>query len=259
MQMTNKTVLITGGNSGIGLATARMMVKEGARVAITGRDRGKLDATARELGSVVTIQADLDQPNSHAEVAAEVKSEFGTLDVLFANAGISGPTPLGKTAWETFDAIVRTNLAGVFFTVQAVLPLMVRGSVIVLNGSIQRHLGSPGAAAYAASKGGISSMAKVFAAELAPAGIRVNTVVPGATETPIWTRGARANIPIEESMHAVSKSNPMGRIAKPEEVARAVLFLASDASSAMTAAEIVVDGGTTGAPYGAPVYRRSQS
>jgi len=256
MQMINKTVLITGGNSGIGLATARMMLKEGAKVAITGRDLEKLSAAARELGSVVAIQADLDRPDSHAAVAAEVRSKFGGLDVLFANAGISGPTPLGKTSWETFDAIVRTNLAGVFFTVQAVLPLMARGGAIVLNGSIQRQLGSPGAAAYAASKGGVSSMAKVFAAELAPSGIRVNTVVPGATETPIWTRGARANIPIEESMHAVNKSNPMGRIAKPEEVARAVLFLASDASSALTAAEIVVDGGTTGAPYGAPIYRR---
>lgn len=257
MLLHNKSVLITGGNSGIGFATARMMIAQGARVAITGRDQGKLTAAAAELGSVIAINADLDEPGSINAAMEAVKIGFGSLDVLFANAGISGPTPLGTTTQATFEAILRTNLTGVFLTVQAALSLMSSGGNIILNGSVMRQMGNPGAAAYAATKGGITAMAKVFASELAPRGIRVNTVIPGATNTPIWTRGARANIPVEETMQAIGRSIPIGRMATPEEVAHAVVFLASEGSAGMTAAEIVVDGGTIGAPYGAPAYRKA--
>jgi len=145
----------------------------------------------------------------------------------------------------------------VFLTVQSVLPLMSEGGAIILNGSVMRQMGNPGASAYSASKGAVTAMAKVFASELAPRGIRVNSVIPGATRTPIWTTGARANIPIDQTLHAINRSIPIGRIAEPEEIAEAVLFLASDASRGMTAAEIVIDGGTIGAPYGAPAYRKS--
>ena len=257
MLLENKSVLITGGSSGIGLATARMMIAQGAKVAITGRDQAKLDAVAAELGSVVAIQGDLDDPAAIESTVEAVKIAFGSLDVLFANAGVSGPTPLGSTTLQMFEAIVRTNLTSVFFTVQAVLPLMSAGGAIILNGSVMRQMGNPGAAAYSATKGGITAMAKVFASELAPRGIRVNTVIPGATDTPIWTRGARANVPKAETMQAINRSIPIGRVAQPEEVAHAVLFLASEGSSGMTAAEIVVDGGTIGAPYGAPAYRKA--
>ena len=257
MLMQNKSVLITGGSSGIGLATARMMIAQGARVAITGRDQAKLDATAAELGSVVAIQGDLDDPAAIDSTIEAVKSAFGALDVLFANAGISGPTPLGSTTLTMFESILRTNLTSVFLTIQAALPLMSAGGSIILNGSVMRQMGNPGAAAYAATKGGITAMAKVFASELAPRGIRVNTVIPGATDTPIWTRGARANVPKAETMQAINRSIPIGRVAQPEEIAHAVLFLASEGSSGMTAAEIVVDGGTIGAPYGAPAYRKT--
>jgi NAD(P)-dependent dehydrogenase (short-subunit alcohol dehydrogenase family) len=257
MRFTNKTALITGGNSGIGFAAARLMIAEGARVAITGRDRAKLDAAAAELGeNALAIQADLDDPAAIDAVFKQVGEAFGTLDIVFANAGISGPTPLGGTTAAAFEAILRTNLTAVFLTVQGALPLMQAGGAIVLNGSVMRELGSPGSAAYSATKAGVTGMAKVFASELVERGIRVNTVIPGGTRTSIWTRGARAGSTIEATESALSPSIPMERLATPEEVAEAALFLASDAASGMTAAEIVVDGGTTGAPFGAPAFRK---
>ncbi|KFE47157.1 SDR family NAD(P)-dependent oxidoreductase [Pseudomonas syringae] len=256
MELTGKSVLITGGNSGIGLATARLLLEKGARVAITGRDQAKLDTALAELGGdVLGIQADLNNPAEIDAVVKAIGERFGTLDVVFANAGISGPTPLGSTTLEAFEGIVRTNLTAVFFTVQGVLPLLKEGSSVILNGSVMRELGSPGSAAYSASKGAITSMAKVFASELAPKGIRVNSVIPGATRTPIWSRGARSGATVDAVEKAMSPRIPMGRFAEADEFAQAVAFLASDASSGMTGAEIVVDGGTTGAPWGIPLFR----
>jgi len=256
MELQGKTALVTGGNSGIGLATARLLLAQGARVAITGRDRAKLDEAVAELGGgVLGLQADLNAPGAPEEVARRVGEAFGTLDIVFANAGISGPTPLGSTTVEAFEAIVRTNLVSVFFTVQAVLPLLRDGSAIVLNGSVMRQLAMPGTAAYSATKAAITGMAKVFAAELAPRGIRVNTVIPGATRTPIWTRGARAGATVDATEKLIAPRIPMGRFAEADEVANAVVFLASPRASGMTAAEIVVDGGAIGAPSGAPLFR----
>lgn len=256
MELNGKTVLITGGNSGIGLATARLMLEKGARVAITGRDQAKLDGAVAELGGdVLGIQADVNDLSGIEAVVKAISERFKTLDVVFANAGISGPTPLGNTTLEAFEAIVRTNLTSVFFTVQGVLPLLREGSSVILNGSVMRELGSPGSAAYSATKGAITSMAKVFASELAPKGIRVNTVIPGATRTPIWSRGARAGSTVDTIEKAMSPRIPMGRFAEAEELAQAVTFLASDSSSGMTGAEIVVDGGSTGAPWGIPLFR----
>ena len=256
MELQGKTALITGGNSGIGLATARLMLAQGARVAITGRDRAKLDESVAELGdNVLAIQADLNDPEGLAEVARAVGHAFGTLDIVFANAGISGSTPLGSTTLEAFQNVLNTNLTSVFFTLQAVLPLLVDGSAIVLNGSVMRELGAAGSAAYSATKAGVTSMAKVFATELAPRGIRVNTVIPGATRTPIWTRGARAGATLDATESFLAPRIPMGRLAEAEEVANAVLFLASPRASGITAAEIVVDGGTTGTPWGSPMFR----
>jgi NAD(P)-dependent dehydrogenase (short-subunit alcohol dehydrogenase family) len=256
MTVKGKTVLITGGNSGIGLATARLFLENGARVAITGRDQAKLDAAAAELGhDVLAIRADVTHLADIDEVVKQVKEAFGTLDVVFANAGISGATPLGNTTLEAFEAIVRTNLTAVFFTVQGVLPLLTQGSSVILNGSVMRELGSPGSSAYSATKGAITSMAKVFASELAPQGIRVNTVIPGGTRTPIWTRGSRAGATVDATEKAMAPRIPLGRFSDPEELAQAVMFLASNASSGMTAAEIVVDGGNTGAPWGIPLFR----
>ena len=256
MTLKDKTVLITGGNSGIGYTTARLMMAQGARVAITGRDGAKLDIAAAELGgNVLAIQADLTVPGDIDRVVQAVAASFGKLDILFANAGVSGATPLGSTTMEAFETIVRTNLTSVFFTVQSILPLLVEGSSIVLNGSVMRELGSPGSSAYAATKAGITAMAKVLASELAPRGIRINTVIPGATRTPIWTRGPRKGNTIEATEQAIAPRIALGRFNETEEIAQAVIFLASDLSSGMTAAEIVVDGGSIGAPWGAPIFR----
>jgi NAD(P)-dependent dehydrogenase (short-subunit alcohol dehydrogenase family) len=256
MRFTDKTALITGGNSGIGFATAKLLITEGARVAITGRDRAKLDEAVAELGvNALGIQADLDHPTAIESVIKQVGDAYGSLDIVFANAGISGPTPLGSTTAAAFEAILRTNLTGVFLTVQAALPLMSSGGSIVLNGSVMRELGRAGTAAYSASKAGITGMAKVFAGELVQRGIRVNTVIPGGTRTPIWTRGARVGATIDGTEEALSPAIPMGRFAAAEEVAEAVAFLASNGASGITAAEIVVDGGTIGAPWSAPVLR----
>lgn len=257
MRFENKTALVTGGNSGIGLVVAKKLLAEGARVAITGRDRQKLDAAVEELGhGVLGIQADFDDPAAIDSALKQVGEAFGTLDVVFANAGISGPTPLGGTTPEAFGKILNTNLTAVFLTVQAALPLLREGSAIVLNGSVMRELGVPGTAAYSATKAGVTALGKVFASELIERGIRVNTVIPGGTRTPIWTRGARAGQSIDKTEAALSAGTPMARFAEPEEVAAAVLFLASDDASGMTSAEIVVDGGTIGSPWGAPVYRK---
>jgi NAD(P)-dependent dehydrogenase (short-subunit alcohol dehydrogenase family) len=257
MRFTGKTALVTGGNSGIGFAAARLLIADGGRVAITGRDRTKLDAAVAELGeNALGIQADLDDPVAIDSLFKQIQEAYGKLDIVFANAGIPGSTPLGSTTAAAFEAILRTNLTGVFLTVQGALPLMSAGGSIVLNGSVMRELGSPGSAAYSATKAGVTGMAKVFAAELIPRGIRVNTVIPGGTRTPIWTRGARAGATVDETEKAISPLIPMGRFATPEEVASAALFLASDDASGITAAEIVVDGGSTGAPWGAPAFRK---
>ena len=225
-------------------------------MAITGRDKAKLNAAAAELGpNALPIHIDLDDAASYESMIKVVGDAFGSLHIVFANAGTSGATPLGGTTALAFEAILRTNVTAVFLTVQAALPLMSSGGSIVLNGSVMRQLGRAGTAAYSASKAGITGMAKVFAAELVERGIRVNTVIPGATATPIWTRGARAGASLEATEEAWSKIIPMERLATAEEVAQAALFLASDAASGITAAEIVVDGGTTGAPFGALAYR----
>ena len=256
MRFIDKTALITGGNSGIGFATARQLIAEGARVAITGRDRDKLATAARELGpNALAIQADVNDIAGIETVIAQVKQAYGKLDLVFANAGISGPTPLGSTTLEAFNAIVTTNLTSVFFTVQSALPLLNAGSSIVLNGSVMRELGSPGSSAYSATKGAITAMAKVFASELAPRGIRVNTVIPGATRTPIWSRGGRKAEDVPALEKALSQSIPLGHLGEAEDIAAAVLFLASNDAKHVTAAEIVVDGGGIGAPFGAPIYR----
>jgi NAD(P)-dependent dehydrogenase (short-subunit alcohol dehydrogenase family) len=256
MRLKGKTALITGGNSGIGLATARLFVAEGARVAITGRNLETLDAAARELGSnLLAIKADSTDIADMERAVAGTVEKFGKLDMVFANAGIAGTTPLGGTALAAFEQVLKTNVTAVFFTVQAALPHLNDGASVILNGSVHAVLGAPGYSAYAASKAGVRSMARVLASELSPRRIRVNVVVPGATRTPIWSRLA----PSDEARAAlearISRSVPLGRFSDAEEIAKAVLFLASDDASNIQGTEIVVDGGLTGSPSGAPVYR----
>lgn len=258
MRFEDKTALITGGNSGIGLEVARLLVDQGCKVAITGRDADKLEKAVVELGpNCIPILVDFSKPNAVSAMIENVENHLGHLDIVFANAGGTGATPLGTTTATAFDQILQTNVTAVFLTVQAAAPLMSEGGSIILNGSITRAIGRPGSAAYAGSKAAVTAMAKVFASELIDRGIRVNTVVPGGTRTPIWTRGRDVvEGVLDAAESAMAPFIPMQRLATPTEVANAVVFLASDDSSGMTAAELVVDGGTTGAPWGARVFRK---
>ena len=256
MRLAGKTAWITGGNSGIGLATARLFAAEGARVAITGRNNKTLDEALDQLGpDHLAINVDTNDVAGLEAAAAKIAGAFGGIDIVFANAGISGSTPLGQTTLDAFETIIRTNVTSVFFTVQAALPHLKSGASIVLNGSVHAVLGMPGSSAYAASKAAVRAMTRNLAAELSPKGIRVNIVVPGAARTPIWANRA----PTPEAMDAlaagISRAIPLGRIGEADEVAKAVLFLASDDASNVQATEIVVDGGMTAAPAGAPIYR----
>ena len=256
MRLANKTAFITGGNSGIGLATARLFVAEGARVAITGRNQATLDAAARELGSnALAVTAGATDIAATEQAIKQTVEKFGKLDVVFANAGIPGNTPIGGTTLASFESVIGTNITAVFFTVQAAVPHLNDGASIILNGSVISVLGNPGYSAYAASKAGVRAMARVMASELSPRGIRVNVVSPGAARTPIWKGAA----PTAEAFAAldkrISRAIPLGRLGEAEEIARTVLFLASDDASNIQGAEIFVDGGSTGSPAGAPIYR----
>ncbi|RHX90738.1 SDR family oxidoreductase [Leptospira stimsonii] len=251
MRFKDKVVLITGGNGGIGFATAKLFVEEGARVIITGRDQSTLDSSVKILGQKArAFRADVLNKDERDVLFNAIREEFGTLDVVFANAGIMKPTPIGSTAEDTFDEILRVNVTGVFMTIQSALPLLKRGSSIILNGSIISTIGAPGTSAYAASKAGVRSMTRVLAAELSSKGIRINIVVPGATRTAIWGKTEAAN----ERLDKISASIPLHRIGDAEEIAKAVLFLSSEESSYIQGAEIVVDGGSSSLPAGAPIY-----
>jgi NAD(P)-dependent dehydrogenase (short-subunit alcohol dehydrogenase family) len=256
VRLKNKTALITGGNSGIGLATARLFVAEGARVAITGRNQATLEAAAKELGpNALAVVADATDIAATENAVAQAVKAFGKLDIVFANAGIPGSTPIGGTTLEAFETVIRTNITAVFFTVQAAAPHLNDGGSIILNGSVISVLGNPGYAAYAASKAGVRGMARVMASELAPRGIRVNVVAPGAAKTPIWNGAAPTAEAFAVLDKHISRSIPLGRLGEAEEVAKTVLFLASDDASNVNGAEIFVDGGATGSPAGAPIYR----
>jgi len=255
-RLAGKTAWITGGNSGIGLATARLFIAEGARVAITGRNPETLEAAKQELGpDVLAIVADTTDVAATERAAVAIAEAFGSLDIVFANAGIGGVTPVGSTSLATFEEILRVNLTGVFFTVQAALPYLRDGASILLNGSVHAVMGMPGWSAYAATKAGIRAMTRNLAAELAPRGIRVNQVTPGGTRTPIWSPFAPTDDSMTDLEQRIARGVPLGRIGEADEVAKTALFLASDDASNVTATEIVVDGGATGSPQGAPIYR----
>lgn len=259
MKLTGKKALITGGNSGIGLATARLFVAEGAEVAITGRDQKTLDEAVAELGpNARGYRADVTLADDRKRLFADLARDFGKLDIVFANAGIGGRTPTGATDEAVFENIVRTNLNGAFFTDNSAAPLLNDNASIIFNGSVHNYLGQAGLAAYAATKGGVVSMARAIAADFAPRNIRVNVVAPGATKTPIWKRGSRTSMSAGQSAKLAdlfSSTVPLGRWGEPEELAKAVLFLASEDSSYINAVELMVDGGMTGAAFGAPILR----
>jgi NAD(P)-dependent dehydrogenase (short-subunit alcohol dehydrogenase family) len=256
MRLQGKTAFITGGNSGIGLATTRLFVAEGAKVAITGRKQETLDAVAKEFGDkVLAINADVNDIAALEKAVGQAAAKFGKLDIVFANAGIAANTPVGGTKLDVFENVLRTNLTSVFFTVQSALPHLNDNASIIMNGSVISVSGNPGYAAYAATKAGVRAMARVMVSELSPRGIRVNVVAPGGTKTPIWDRTAPSAAEFEVLEKRIAAVTPLGRMGEADDIAKTVLFLASDDSAHVTGQEIFVDGGMTTAPAGAPAFR----
>jgi NAD(P)-dependent dehydrogenase (short-subunit alcohol dehydrogenase family) len=257
MRLMGKVALITGGNSGIGLATAKRFLEEGANVAITGRNEKTLETAVQELGpGVLVMKADVTDRKAMKKAIATTVEQFGNLDILFANAGIGPLTPLGSTSVEVFEEILSVNVTSTFFIVQECLPYLNNGASIIFNSSVQNVNGRPGLSAYAASKAAVRTMARVMASELSPRGIRINVVTPGAVDTPIWDTAVTTHEERDSLYKVVERGIPLGRMGDPLEVANAVVFLASDESSFIQATEIVIDGGATGAPMGAPIYKQ---
>lgn len=239
----NKIVAITGGSEGIGLATARRFAAEGARVYITGRRQERLDAAATEIGhGAIGVQGDMSKLADIDRLYDRIRHDHGRLDVLFANAGAADAVTrvLGDIDEEAFDGLFDLNVRGLLFTVQKALPLMSAGATIVLNGSVAGSKGFPGQSIYNATKAAVRSFARSWTADLASQGIRVNVVSPGGTETRMM-RGFLEARPGVEDM--VRQMVPFGRLGEPDEVASAVLFLASSESSYIAGVELFVDGG----------------
>ncbi|MFF0634480.1 SDR family NAD(P)-dependent oxidoreductase [Nocardia sp. NPDC004151] len=241
IRFENKIALITGGSSGMGLATAQRLIAEGAEVIITGRDKGRLDAAVAELGERATaIAGDVTDAEDLAVLGRTVGERFGRLDVVFVNAGVGAFQPFAAVTTEEFDRIVGLNFKSVFFTVQQVLPLVSAGGAIVINASFATYRGAPGTALYTATKAAVDSLARTLAAELAPKGIRVNSISPGYTDTPAF----RVETTPETQAEAASRV-ALARIGTSDDVAAAVAFLASADASYITGQDLLVDGGLT--------------
>lgn len=241
MRFADKNVLIFGGNSGIGLAAARAFGAEGAKLAITGRNPASLEAAARDTGAMA-IPSDIAIVADTEAAIAQVKRDLGEIDILFINAGIGGFSPVTEMTAAFWDSIHDVNLRGCVFAVQKSLPLLKDGGAIVITGSIGSVLALPGNLAYAAAKAGLRAAARIFAVELLPRRIRVNMVSPGPTETAIFTRETPDD-QVQALRDMMTANVPMKRMGDPDEIARAVLFLASAEASYINGVDLFVDGG----------------
>jgi NAD(P)-dependent dehydrogenase (short-subunit alcohol dehydrogenase family) len=243
-KLEEKVALVTGGNSGIGFATAKEFVAEGAHVYITGRREKELAAAVKEIGRNVTgVRADVSSSDDLDGLFSQIKKEKGKLDVVFANAGTAKYAPLGQISEELYQSIFDVNVKGVLFTVQKALPLIPEGGSIILNASIVASKGLPANSIYSATKAAVRSFARTWTTDLKDRHIRVNVVSPGSTDTEGLRELLDSSEAGQQRLKAISASVPLGRLAKPREVARAVVFLASDDSSYVTGTELFVDGG----------------
>lgn len=239
-----KVAVVTGGNSGIGLGVAKAYAQEGAQVAITGRNRKTLEAAAKEIGDgTLAIQSDAGKVAEIEAAMKQIKERFGRIDALFVNAGVAKLVPFEEITEELFDETVNINLKGVFFTVQKAVPLMSKGSAIVLNGSINAHLGMPRTTVYGATKAGVINLAQTLSAELLERGIRVNVVSPGPITSSLLRDGPQDKI--QETKDWIQSQIPIKRFGTPEEVAAAVLYLTSPESAFVLGTELIIDGGMT--------------
>ena len=241
-----KVAVVTGGNSGIGLATARAFAREGASVVITGRDEASLKKAEREIGDgTLVLRADVSQVAELDAAMGKIGERFKQIDALFVNAGIAKLIPFDQVTEAFFDETVAINLKGVFFTVHKALPLLLPGSAVVLNASINAHKGMPGTTVYGATKAAVVNLAKTMSADLASRGIRVNAISPGPVESALLSRGSMSEAELKETKDWIQSQVLIKRFAKPDEIAEAVLYLCSGASSFVVGSELVIDGGMT--------------
>jgi NAD(P)-dependent dehydrogenase (short-subunit alcohol dehydrogenase family) len=243
-KLEGKVAVVTGGNSGIGLATAKRLVAEGAYVFVTGRRQAELDAAVKEIGETVTgVRGDVSNLADLDRLYATVKAQKGRIDILFANAGNAEMAPLGEITEEHFDKIFGINVKGLLFTVQKALPLIPDGGSIILNASIVASTGSPALCVYSATKAAVRSFARTWILDLKQRRIRVNAISPGPINTPGLSGLGRTEEEGEQIKAGFAASVPLGRIGTPDEIASAAVFLASDDSSYITGTELFVDGG----------------
>jgi NAD(P)-dependent dehydrogenase (short-subunit alcohol dehydrogenase family) len=239
-----KVAVITGGNSGIGLATAKRFSDEGAKVAISGRSQKTLDEAAKYVGNgILAVKADVAKLADLDSFYSAVAAKFGKIDVLFVNAGVAKFAPIESANEAHFDEIFDINAKGAYFTIQKALPYLNDGSSIVLNTSVAGIKGTPTASVYSATKAALRSFSRTLTSELVGRGIRINSVAPGPIETPIFGRTGLAKEQVDEFAKNILASVPLRRFGKPEEVASAVAFLASSDASYITGVELHVDGG----------------
>ena len=243
-RLTGKTALITGGTTGIGLATAKLFLQEGARVAITGQDAGRVAEAGAMLGAnAIAIRADVSSASEMAAVAARLKKEFGGLDIIFANAGIAKPMPFAEVDEENINSQIGVNLKGVIYTVQKMLPILRNPASIILTSTTLTQQGLAGVSVYSATKAAVRSLARTLSAELVGQGVRVNVISPGPIETPIYGKMGMSAEAVQQMAGMVLGKVPVGRFGQADEVAKAVLFLASDDSSYILGEDLLVDGG----------------
>jgi NAD(P)-dependent dehydrogenase (short-subunit alcohol dehydrogenase family) len=243
-KLEGKVAVITGGNSGIGLATARRFVAEGAHVFITGRRQAELDQAVTQIGRDITgVQGDVSHLTDLDRLFATVKQRHGRLDVLFANAGVVALAPLGEITEEHFDQVFHINVKGLLFTVQKALPLLTDGGSIILNASIVASKGLESISVYSASKAAVRSFARCWTTDLRHRRIRVNVISPGPTDTPIFNKAGLTPEQAGEAKGSLVAAVPLGRMGTADEVANAAVFLASDDSSYVTGIELFIDGG----------------
>jgi NAD(P)-dependent dehydrogenase (short-subunit alcohol dehydrogenase family) len=243
-KLQDKIVIITGGNSGIGLASAKLFAEEGASVVITGRRADVVDAAIAEIGhDAVGLVADVTSPADHQRLVEEVRERFGRIDVYFANAGIGELAPLGATTEDLYDRIFDINVKGLYFGVQAALPLIADGGSIILTGSVAGVKAIEGFGVYSATKAAIRSFVRTWTVELKDRNIRANVLSPGPVKTPIVGKMGLSDADLQAFEEGIVGTVPMGRWGEPEELAKAALFLASSDSSFVTGVELYVDGG----------------
>jgi NAD(P)-dependent dehydrogenase (short-subunit alcohol dehydrogenase family) len=243
-KLKNKRALITGGTTGIGLETARQFLQEGARVAITGRNPATLDAARKELGDdVLVIPSDAADVAAQKSVAEVLSQKFGGLDILFVNAGVVELRPAGQWDEAAFDRSFATNVKGPYFLIQALLPLFANPASIIVNGSVNAHIGMANTTVYGATKAALISLIRTLSGELISRGIRVNAVSPGPIETPLYSKLGLSPTDLKTVAASIQSQVPAGRFGTATEVARAVLFLASDESAYFVGSELQIDGG----------------